>query len=273
MITYNVMDAGSDSIYEFLSKSIKKDILQGILKAGEKLPSKRQFAKNLGVSVITVENAYAQLMAEGYIYSIPKRGFYVSDFKYPLQERKAELTREMVSLTGEDKGWLADFTSNQTETDLFPFTIWSKVIREVLNDSRVQLMTNSACGGIQALRESIAGYLKDFRDMDVKPQQIIVGAGTEYLYGLLIQLLGRDKIYAVENPGYRKLERFITAWGSPAGGLPWTRPEYAFQTWKTSRQILCILRLPINTRRGLLCQSADGMKCWAGHPKRRSGIL
>lgn len=213
MITYNVMDAGSDSIYEFLSKSIKKDILQGILKAGEKLPSKRQFAKNLGVSVITVENAYAQLMAEGYIYSIPKRGFYVSDFKYPLQERKAELTREMVSLTGEDKGWLADFTSNQTETDLFPFTIWSKVIREVLNDSRVQLMTNSACGGIQALWESIAGYLKDFRDMDVKPQQIIVGAGTEYLYGLLIQLLGRDKIYAVENPGYRKLEKIYNSLG------------------------------------------------------------
>ncbi len=215
MITYNIANSGSDSLYEFLGKSMKHDIIQGVLKAGDKLPSKRQFAKNLGVSVMTVENAYAQLMAEGYIYSIPKKGFYVSDFKYPVQEENTVLHSEMVSLTGEEGGWLADFSSNQTETGLFPFTIWSKVIREVLNDSRVQLMTNSACGGILALRESIAGYLKAFRDMHVKPEQIIIGAGTEYLYGLLIQLLGREKVYAVENPGYRKLEKIYGSYGVP----------------------------------------------------------
>lgn len=215
MITYNIANSGSDSLYEFLGKSMKHDIFQGVLKAGEKLPSKRQFAKNLGVSVITVENAYAQLMAEGYIYSIPKKGFYVSDFKFPVQEENTVLQSEMVSLTGEEGGWLADFSSNQTETGLFPFTIWSKVIREVLNDSRAQLMTNSACGGILALRESIAGYLKEFRDMHVKPEQIIIGAGTEYLYGLLIQLLGREKVYAVENPGYRKLEKIYGSYGVP----------------------------------------------------------
>ncbi len=224
MITYNIADSGSDSIYEFLSKSIKKDIVQGILKAGEKLPSKRQLAKNLGVSVITVENAYGQLMAEGYIYSIPKKGFYVSDFKFPVQEKKAVFTREMVSLAGQAGSWLADFTSNQTETDLFPFTIWSKVIREVLNDSRVQLMTNSESGGIQALRESIACYLKEFRDMHVWPEQIIVGAGTEYLYSLLIQLLGREKIYAVENPGYRKLEKI---YGSRGADCRWIAMDEA----------------------------------------------
>lgn len=75
MITYSLMDTGSDSLYEYLCKSIKNDILQGTLKAGERLPSKRIFASNLGVSVVTVENAYAQLMAEGYIYSIPKKVF------------------------------------------------------------------------------------------------------------------------------------------------------------------------------------------------------
>ncbi len=82
MITYNLMNAGTDSLYEYLCKCIKKDIIRGTLKPGEKLPSKRIFASNLGVSVITVENAYAQLVAEGYIYSVPKKGFYIADVGY-----------------------------------------------------------------------------------------------------------------------------------------------------------------------------------------------
>lgn len=79
MLTYNFENIGSDSLYEFLYKCIKNDIIQGIILSGEKLPSKRALAKNLAISVITVENAYGQLLAEGYIYSIPKSGYYVSD--------------------------------------------------------------------------------------------------------------------------------------------------------------------------------------------------
>ena len=85
MLTYNFTNIGSDSLYEYLYKCIKNDILLGNIKAGEKLPSKRSFAKNLGISVITVENAYEQLIAEGYIYSIPKKGFYVTDFKQVIE--------------------------------------------------------------------------------------------------------------------------------------------------------------------------------------------
>ena len=81
MLTYTFTNIGSDSLYQHLYKCIKNDILQGKLGTGERLPSKRPFAKNLGISVITVENAYEQLIAEGYIYSIPKKGFYVSDLK------------------------------------------------------------------------------------------------------------------------------------------------------------------------------------------------
>ena len=77
MLTYSFENLGSDSLYEYLYKCIRSDILEGKIRAGEKLPSKRGFAKNLGVSVITVENAYAQLMAEGYLYSVPKSGYYV----------------------------------------------------------------------------------------------------------------------------------------------------------------------------------------------------
>ena len=212
MITYTFTNTGSDSLYEYLYKCIKNDILQGNIRAGEKLPSKRTFAKNLGISVITVENAYEQLIAEGYIYSIPKKGFYVTDLKKEVETEKKTVTKEMVPITGGESGYFADFTSNQTQSELFPFTVWTRMIREVLGENQIQLMTNPPCGGIYPLREAIAKYLKEFRGMTVLPEQIIIGAGTEYLYGLLIQLLGPDKIYAVENPGYRKIAKIYRSW-------------------------------------------------------------
>ena len=215
MITYNLMDTGTDSLYEHLCKCIKKDIIQGNLIPGEKLPSKRIFASNLGVSVITVENAYAQLVAEGYIYSVPKKGFYIADVGMLKTKDYAMIPEKAASLPLKEIAWFADFSSNQTSSDLFPFTIWSRGVRELLSDSRVELMKNSPCGGISELRENIARYLWDFRGMSVRSEQIIVGAGTEYLYGLLIQLLGNDKVYGVENPGYRKLEKIYGSYGVP----------------------------------------------------------
>ena len=212
MITYTFTNTGSDSLYEYLYKCIKNDILQGNIRAGEKLPSKRTFAKNLGISVITVENAYEQLIAEGYIYSIPKKGFYVTDLKKEVETEKKTVTKEMVPITGGESGYFADFTSNQTQSELFPFTVWTRMIREVLGENQIQLMTNPPCGGIYPLRGAIAKYLKEFRGMTVLPEQIIIGAVTEYLYGLLIQLLGTDKIYAVENPGYRKIAKIYRSW-------------------------------------------------------------
>lgn len=210
MLTYNLTATGSDSLYESLYKCIKNDILQGKLCAGEKLPSKRSFAKNLGISVITVENAYGQLSDEGYIYSMPKRGFYVSDIDMVANPNTSAKTSADANLFDDSASiacspYFADFSSNQTDSEIFPFTIWTKTVRSVLNDNRIQLMINPPCGGILPLRNAIARYLGDFRGMKVAPHQIIIGAGTEYLYGLLIQLLGKDLIYGVENPGYHKI--------------------------------------------------------------------
>lgn len=210
MLTYNLTATGSDSLYESLYKCIKNDILQGKLCAGEKLPSKRSFAKNLGISVITVENAYGQLSDEGYIYSMQKRGFYVSDIDMVANPNTSAKTSADANLFDDSASiacspYFADFSSNQTDSEIFPFTIWIKTVRSVLNDNRIQLMINPPCGGILPLRNAIARYLGDFRGMKVAPHQIIIGAGTEYLYGLLIQLLGKDLIYGVENPGYHKI--------------------------------------------------------------------
>ncbi len=206
MLTYSFSDLGSDSLYEYLYKCMKNDILNGTLSPGERLPSKRSFAKHLNVSTITIENAYAQLLAEGYIYSIPKKGYYTADISTegisaapipspspaPIQKQQEEL-------------YFADFASNQTHPDTFPFSIWAKLMREVIGEDSFALMKNSPSGGIFPLRQEIANHLKSFRGMTVSPEQIIVGAGTEYLYGLLIQLLGFHKLYAVENPGYQKI--------------------------------------------------------------------
>ena len=218
MLTYNLTATGSDSLYESLYKCIKNDILQGKLCAGEKLPSKRSFAKNLGISVITVENAYGQLSDEGYIYSMPKRGFYVSDIDMVVNPNTSAKTSADANLFDDSASiacspYFADFSSNQTDSEIFPFTIWTKTVRSVLNDNRIQLMINPPCGGILPLRNAIARYLGDFRGMKVAPHQIIIGAGTEYLYGLLIQLLGKNLIYGVENPGYHKIGKICKSMG------------------------------------------------------------
>ena len=207
MITYSFTDIGSDSLYVHLYKCIKKDIIQGVLHAGEKLPSKRSLAKNLNISVITIENAYAQLIAEGYVYSVPKKGFFVADIMSLHKKEETILSTENVRLSSGSTGYFADFTSNQTSSEHFPFSIWAKLTRELLTHNQPELLTNSPCGGILPLREAIAKHLKDFRNMTVTPEQIIIGAGTEYLYGLLIQLLGFHKRYAVEDPGYSKISQ------------------------------------------------------------------
>ncbi len=231
MLTYSFENTGSDSLYEYLYKCIKNDILKNELAAGYKLPSKRSFAKNLGVSTITVENAYAQLIAEGYIYSVPKKGFYVSDIeKNNLYDSKKTCSQAENRLTlnisanpsyaadsyntfsvNNSNDYKFDFTSNRTLTGSFPFYTWSKLMKNVIADSSYDMLTPSPSAGVYPLRKAISQHLYDFRGMNIRPEQIIVGAGTEYLYSLLINLLGRDKTFAVEDPGYSKIRQIYEA--------------------------------------------------------------
>lgn len=211
MLTYALENRGTDTLYEYLYKQIKTDILSKKLVAGERLPSKRLLAKNLNVSTITVENAYSQLVAEGYIYSIPKSGYYVMDISADLMKPLPERPAKQFEKPKEKKTYFADFASNSTVEDAFPFSIWSKLLKEVMAENSKELMSRSPSKGVYELRSAVAGYLYQFRGMDVKPEQVIIGAGTEYLYGLIIQLLGYDKCYAVEDPGYQKISRIYQA--------------------------------------------------------------
>ena len=218
MLTYALERRGDLPVYEFLYRSIRTDILAGTLCAGEKMPSKRGLAEHLGISVMTVENAYAQLMAEGYIYSLPKRGYFVSEVK-TFSEKKPEHIDWMCEKP-EEVTYLADFISNRTSHDNFPFSIWAKLTREVLSGQDSTLLLPPPAGGILELRKAIADHLYQFRGIGVSPEQIIIGAGTEYLYGLLIQLFGNEAVYAIEDPGYQKIAQIYISHGVKVRYIP-----------------------------------------------------
>lgn len=207
MLSYSFENLNGITLYEHLYNCIKKDIHDSVLLPGTKLPSKRSIATNLGISVITVENAYAQLLAEGYIYSLPRKGFYVSDIQ-PTYHNGNPNNYEFESNSDiNEEPLFADFTSNQTDSDYFPFSTWTRLLRKTINEKKNDLMCNAPVNGCKELRTAIANHLRQFRNMNVHPDQLVIGAGTEYLYGLIIQLLGHNKKYAVENPGYKKISR------------------------------------------------------------------
>ena len=243
MFTYDMSKAGANSLYHYLYQCIKKDIVSGNILAEEQLPSKRNLAQNLGVSVVTVENAYAQLLTEGYIYSLPKKGFFVADInatdhsKAQNKRQKTHSRRRSVENYEEsertDPKYMADFASNGADMEAFPFTTWAKMTREVLCEKQKDLLRVSPVAGVLELRRAIARMLREFRNILVSPDQIVVGAGTDYLYGLLVQLLGFDKCYAVEDPGWGKISKLYSQYGVKVRHIP-IQEENFVETLKKS---------------------------------------
>ena len=197
MLTYQLKKQPGLPLYEALYRCIREDIRTGRLRPGEQLPSNRSLCANLKVSKITVENAYNQLLAEGYISSREKVGYFVEAVQQlPPQTPKA-------SQTPPPEGKLLDLSGNGSPR--FPFTVWSRLQRQVLLDYGQKLLLPLPNQGIGELRQAIAWHLGAFRGLEVNPEDIFVGAGTDFLYNLLVQLLGRDKCYGVEEPGYSKI--------------------------------------------------------------------
>ncbi len=212
MLTYSFENRGSESLYEYLYNQIKNDIIANKLTPDTKLPSKRTLAKHLNVSTVTVETAYQQLIAEGYIYSVAKSGYFVSQV---ISTQHPELPKPSWNMESSAAAspYFADFANNSTSKDNFPFSTWTKLMRETMSDEADNLMASSPSIGVAKLRNAIADYLFQFRGMSVNPEQIVIGAGTEYLYGLIIQLLGRNKTYALEDPGYQKIPKIYQSNG------------------------------------------------------------
>ena len=319
MLTYVLNRGGETSLYEQLYRALRADIESGVLAAGARLPSKRAFAKHLGVSVVTVEGALDQLVAEGYVRAVPRSGFYVQEIgpnlasfsrvsthetaKPPSKasfEGKSALGVAKMGVSGNDdvetleklatkdesfciacgegdvsgvrwgfrgeaslcgnaakirsnasieddraecgaswsgqndagcgaswcgqngagcgaswcgqngagRKWLADFTGATAPEGVFPYAAWARTLRRVLADeSERTVLEASGPQGSSRLRAAIAAHLRGFRGMEVHPDQIVIGSGAQSLYGLLVQLLGRDLVYGVEDPGYPRLTR------------------------------------------------------------------
>ena len=214
MLTYS-FEGITVPLYEHLYRCLKKDIESGILRADERLPSKRALAKNLGVSTVTVQGAYDQLRSEGYIHSKPKLGYFVESIVRK-SGKNAALSRPApeTAHSAQDSPCVQfELSGNHTDPACFPFSVWSKLMRETARN-RTVLLTRYHTGGMPELQRAIAKHLASFRGFSPDPEQIIVGAGAEYLYGLVIELLGRDKVYCLENPGYRTIERVYRSHGA-----------------------------------------------------------
>ena len=220
MLTYNVRVLTGRKA-EFIYESIKKDIRNRELKSGEKLPSKRALAEHLGISVITVENAYAMLEEEGYIEAKPRSGFYVRsmDLLSEFGENTAGgKSREEASktLTENETGisYLRDEQAYRFEdSDRLPLGM-VKIMRQLLSDKPEILLEKPPHMGCAVLRNALADYLRRYRGMKVQPANIVIGSGAEYLYGMLVQLFGRDKVYGIEYPSYEKIEQVYISNGA-----------------------------------------------------------
>ena len=220
MITPVLDPSLSTPLYEQLYRQIRRDIESGVLPAGEKLPSKRALSAHLKVSVVTVEGAYGQLLAEGYLRSEPKRGFFVAALEPAAAPVPAPARREAPPPAAGTAAPRYDFATNAVDAARFPFATWARLMRQVLAREDSGLLSAIHPQGVPALRAAIVDYLRAFRGMDAHPDQVVVGAGSEYLTGILFQLLGREGGYAVEDPGYLKFSRILSHQGAHICPIP-----------------------------------------------------
>ena len=192
---------GKKPLYETLYEEIKKDVISGKIKQGEKLPSKRTLAERIGVSVITVDAAYRLLIDEGYVYSKERSGFFVGGAAQGRSDRNvSSVHAESVSVKSVDVD--------------FRFSSFSKIMRKVITDYDRALLIKPPAFGCVELRKALSDYLYRYRGMDVGYENIIIGSGSEYFYGMIVALFGRDKIYGLEYPSYEKISAVIRTEGA-----------------------------------------------------------
>ncbi len=200
-MNYRIDKSDPQTAYLQLYRQLRKDIVNGVFPFGAKLPSKRLLAEEAGVSLITVEHAYGILCDEGYLESRQRSGYFAA-YRSGQMMSAAEPTSFSV---------LADLP-HLPKGD-FPFSVLAKSMRRVLSVYGDRLLQKSPNQGTTALREAIAAHLARNNGMQVKAEQIIIGSGAEYLYSLILQLLGRENVYGLEDPSYEKIRRVYEVGG------------------------------------------------------------
>ena len=188
-----VINPENRPVYMQIYKQIREDIIVGNYPFNTKLPSKRHLSEETGVSVITVEHAYALLCEEGYVESRERVGYIVI---FQTSDGFASVNNPIAS---------EHLPQHQAHDYLdFPISVLSKTMRKVLTEDRDLLFEKSPNPGCMNLRTAIRQYLARNRGIRVDNDQIIIGSGSEYLYSLIVELFGRQHIYAIESPSYKK---------------------------------------------------------------------
>ena len=203
-MNYRIDKNISEPAYIQLYEQLRGDIVSGVYPYGTRLPSQRLLCEEAGVSVITAEHAYAILCDEGYAEARPRSGFFAT---YKADDFLSAPPRAIPTTHHHTGSHTAD------HKECFPFSILSRTMRRVLLDYGDQILVKSPSRGCPELREAIASYLARSNGMSVSPSQIVIGAGAEYLYGLIVQLLGKDRVFGIEAPCYEKIRKVYEACG------------------------------------------------------------
>lgn len=209
------------TLYEQIYGFIRREIRAGSLLQGEKLPSARFLAEYLQVSRTTVDMAYGQLVAEGYLEARPRQGYFVSaveglcNIEQPLpSERQAA-----EAAPGKTAGQY-DFSPNAIDMRFFPYATWKKITKNILVDANSSLFSLGEPQGDERLRRTICRYLHGSRGVNCEPEQIIIGAGNDYLLLLLEKILGRHVPVAMENPTYVRAYQIFCSCAWPVSLIP-----------------------------------------------------
>jgi GntR family transcriptional regulator / MocR family aminotransferase len=205
-ITIVLDHASGEPLYLQLYQFIKSEILTGKIEPESKLPSKRKLAIHLDISQTTVETAYEQLLAEGYVESIPRKGLYVKEINSDLFSKKDErVNPQREKRDKPSDSFIVDFSHGKIALEAFPHTIWRRLSIQSLYEEESALFFNGERQGEWALREQLAHYVYQSRGVRCTPEQIIIGAGTQYLINLLTMILGRDRVFSMEEPGFHRI--------------------------------------------------------------------
>ena len=199
-------------LYQQIYEHIRQEIREGKLLAGERLPSTRSLAEYLQVARSTVDYAYDQLLSEGYIEAKPYKGYFVCRLEGIFTMEQREMTEpEVTRPDSQEDGAQAqiDFSPYGIDMTGFPFGVWKRITKNILNDSNSELFAQGEPQGDYDLRMTISRYLHSSRGVNCRPEQIIVGAGNDYLLLLLEKILGRHVGIAMENPTYKRAYRIF----------------------------------------------------------------
>lgn len=212
MIKFHI-DKGNNSkpIYKQIYEKLKGFISEHKISAGDKLPSKRQMASDLMVSINSVATAYEQLLAEGYIYTMERKGYFAEDIgnfinKYPLN--KYQLPNHLRETSNHKEGWLS-LSHITTDSSMFPFHEWTKSQQKAINIFRDELSQITHPQGPLAVRKTISHMIALTRGVICEPEQIVIGTGTQPLMHHLMGVQPSNTKIAVENPGYSRIFQLL----------------------------------------------------------------